>query len=571
VKFILEEIKLQKITDITKIIFPIGMKGVCQSYFDRIFYDDYSYYEDKAAPFLEIIISIKTPISIEAIKSILNYDDFDVRQLVKKLDMFLELRDNTIMLIHKSIHDWLCNITLNDKYYISLNRGKKNLCGFIEREFTTYSNMIDEYVEEFGFKHLIEIGRFEKIAEIISKGLNNIHTLFFDFAKQLLLSNETHLLVNLFSIAAKEQYDVTNVSYVVAEVIKLMLQYGKKEVAENIVSCFKAKENYNQLIELLKFYEIKAFNNNTALIIEKGETIVNNKVYDIRILAEIARILGDAYRENGNHVRAVELYSDSKSKANEHKLDSLYLDCECALVDMEYVVGNVDTALCKLMILKSKIDFKTPDIYTYKYYRLLGHIFHIKSAQNDAMNAFSESLNIANALSFSLKQIETYNSLAELQNNFSIAKIYLEEGRKLSAVTGLNSLEFGKSFYIEASLLLKESKYKEALNCVEKAIQILENVGYGSGCARSYLIKGKILFQTEFYNEAVIYLERAGKYYIRECIYPTFRLEVYFFVLKCAEKIDQITKYKNFDVLDYFDINQFPHMKSIFETINLTK
>ena len=183
------------------------------------------------------------------------------------------------------------------------------------------------------------------------------------------------------------------------------------------------------------------------------------------------------------------------------------------------------------------------------------------------MNAFSECLSITKYLAFPFKQIETYNSLAELQSNYKIAKEYLETGRKICIATSLNSLELGKSFYIEAGLLLLEEKYDKAIGCIDHAIEILEQVGYGSGCAKSYLIKGKILFQSRQYKSAIEYLEKAGKYYIREEIYPTLRLESFYYILKCAEEIGQLNQYKKFDDYTYFNEDQFPHLQKYLKEI----
>jgi hypothetical protein len=61
--------------------------------------------------------------------------------------------------------------------------------------------------------------------------------------------------------------------------------------------------------------------------------------------------------------------------------------------------------------------------------------------------------------------------------------------------------------------------------CVDEAIKILEEVGYGSGSARSYLIKAKLLFDEQKYSEALSYATKAYDYYVRENIYPAFKLE----------------------------------------------
>jgi tetratricopeptide (TPR) repeat protein len=531
IKFILEELKLRGTSDVTTVVFPIGMKGICQSYFDRIFSEEDNYYNETVAPFLEIITTAKMPVPIQTLEALLNIDALDIRNIIKKLDMFIEIRDNSIMLVHKSVHDWLCNVTLDDKYYISLNRGRKKFCNFVISEFK--NNEISKYTAECGFKHLAESGNIEKIAEIIAFGSNNVHSLFILFSTQMLLSEEINLIVKIFTVFAAQKY---NSYFVFAEVLKLMLQYGKKSEAEILINFIEDKEQKETLSGLFEFYDLKTANSNTSHIIDKGEALVN-RINDDKILAEVLRILGDAYRENGRHDDAVRLYNEAKIKASSNNLEMIYLDCECALIDMEYVIGDLDTALNSLKKIKERIDFNNPNIYTYKYYRLLGHIFQAENSFSESINAFNECLRIAKLLSFPLKQIETNNSLAEVQTDLNIGQEYLETARKLDKDANLNRLEYGKGFYIEAGLLFNNKKIIEANVCADKAIMILEEVGYGSGCARSYLIKAEILFNEEKYQEALPYALKARDYFIRENIYPVFKSQAACLIQKIQEKL----------------------------------
>jgi len=349
----------------------------------------------------------------------------------------------------------------------------------------------------------------------------------------MLLSEEINLIIKIFTVFAAQKY---NSYFVFAEVLKLMLQYGKKAEAKTIINSFKNEEQKETLFGLFDFYDLKTANSNTSHIIKTGEALVN-RIKDDKILAEVLRILGDAYRENGRHDDAVRLYNEAKIKASANNLDMIYMDCECALIDMEYVVGDLDAASNSLKKIKERIDFNNPNIYTYKYYRLLGHIFQFDNSVSESINAFNECLRIAKLLSFPLKQIETNNSLAEVQTDLNTGLEYLETARKSDKDANLNRLEYGKGFYIEAELLFKNNKTKEANTCADKAIMILEEVGYGSGCARSYLIKAEILFNEEKYQEALPYAQKAHDYFIRENIYPIFKTQAAGLIQKIQEKL----------------------------------
>ena len=132
----------------------------------------------------------------------------------------------------------------------------------------------------------------------------------------------------------------------------------------------------------------------------------------------------------------------------------------------------------------------------------------------------------------------------------------------------MNSLEYGKSFYIEAGICLDKGDYVAAINKAERSHQILSEVGYGSGVARAKFIKGKALYINKQYEEAITYFADTLAYYIRENIYPAFRVESFFYLLKCAENIDKKEEYVTFDnIKNVSNIQYFDYLNEMIQYI----
>lgn len=231
---------------------------------------------------------------------------------------------------------------------------------------------------------------------------------------------------------------------------------------------------------------------------------------------------------------------------------------------MEYVFGNTTEGFSLLEELKVKIKNIMNPVVIYKYYRLKGNLFHSLSDNAQAISNFQKCLLTIEKYNYISKIIETKNSLAEILYDTNEALNMVYEVREMAKKSLLNKLEYGKGYYIEADILLKQKQYEKSIVCAEQSYLILEEVGYESGKARALNIKGSCLMAMGKYAEALNCFKDVANYYRREGIYPNLRVDNYWQLLKCTETIGQIDEYRNIDNLeDMENLELFPKEKII--------
>ena len=544
VKFILDELKIRKTFDVTKVEFPIGMKGVCQNYFDRLFDEENEEYEKEIKPFLEILCACKEPISIGYIEDILCNPDFDLHSIVKRMSMFLICKEDRISISHKSLYDWLYSMDYDDPYYISIKNGSKAIYKWAKKLMA--NGKVNEYIYQYGFYHFVELEKIEDIIEILGLSNERILDSFILFVNKLVREKSDKRLYEIFDAIIVSDVDYIRI---VLRCIKNLVQFGKRDYAKGLLKTFESDSKYGMLCNFLEFIEEKSTNKSILELIEKGEILIKEVQIDDRTKADLARTLGDAYRESGQHEKAMKLYNSAKELCGRDRQCDTYFDSECALIDMAYVYGNVPEAKEMLELMEKRIDMATDNITRYKYNRLQGNLCSSLQEADSSLEYFEQSLEIVQHMGFPLKVIEAKNSIAEVSREQTSAFELLKEARDLCNMLDMNSLEYGKSYYIEAGIYLEKGEYATAINKAEHSYQILSKVGYGSGMARAKFIKGMALYKQMQYEEAITYYEYTLAYYIRENIYPAFRVESFYYLLKCAEYIGKISDYIKCDNL----------------------
>lgn len=563
VKFIINELLIRGTSDISGIKFPIGMVGICQSYFDRLFENDKDFYESSIKPFLEVMIALKEPPLLSDLEAILSADEDELHQFVFKMDMFLLIKDNRIYISHKSLSDWLKSMTLSDPYYISKKNGDKMICEWIIKTFSK-KNSFCSYAYNYGMAHLIERKIYgEKIVEFLNTGKDifvDMLTLY--FASQADCDDFEDLTLSL----SEHVSDIINPMRFFIKCVKALIQFGKTMEAESFLEVFSNCSSFQLMEKFYKFITIKNRNINVSSIISLGEECMKIDVLDNKTKADICRILGDAYRESGNAVTATDLYQKATDLCSDDKLCTTYTDCESALIDIAYINGEVPSVFQKLQKLEASIDFSFPNVKQYKYYRLRGNMYHLLNKKEKALSDFLLCFDIADKLGFKLKAMESLNSIAEVESNIVQAKTHLEKARRFWTEYNLNKLEYGKSFYIESGINLAEEQWEEALRLAKVSEEILIEVGYESGAARAQFYKGVALYNLGFYDEASKNIKLAYNYYDKSDIYPIYKLDAYRYLLFCDYKLK-----KNLDNYSVEFANTIKNLSYFSETNKIAK
>ena len=567
VKFIINELLIRGTSDISGIKFPIGMVGVCQSYFDRLFENDKEFYDDAIRPFLEVLIALKEPPLLTDLEAILSADEDELHQFVLKMDMFLLIKDGRLYISHKSLSDWLKSMTLSDPYYISKKNGDKLICDWIVKTFSRKNNFCP-YAYNYGMAHLIERRSYgDKIVSFV----NTEQDIFVDMLALYFASqSDGEIFCTVMESLTEKVADINKPMRLFIKCVKGLIQFGKNEEAQDFLSVFSNCEEYELMKKFYDFITMKNSNKDVDSIIALGEDCITIEDLDNKTKADIFRILGDAYRESGDAVKATVLYNNALELCSDDKQCSTYSDCECALIDIAYINGEVSEVFQRLQKMENSIDFVSPNVKQYKFYRLRGNMYHLLNKRDEALSDFMACYDIADKLGFKLKAMESLNSMAEMENDPNQAKKHLDTARRFWTEYNLNKLEYGKSFYIEAGIELSSNDWSEALRLANVSEEILSEVGYESGIARARFYKGLSLYNLGQYENARNYFQLAFDYYNSSDIYPIFKLNAYRYLLFCDYQLDKNLDSYSVDFVDTIkNLHFFPETNVIAKSIDM--
>lgn len=274
--------------------------------------------------------------------------------------------------------------------------------------------------------------------------------------------------------------------------------------------------------------------------------------------------LADMTREHGDYEKAAKLYEEAKEKALAEGLEKEAASCDFALADLDYVCGNHNKAKKRIEELEEG-SAQTFGV-NYEATRLLGHIALAQGEMKEAIEYYCAALVKAEEIGSQHQIIESNNSLAEAQKSYVDAERYLNKAREISAENRTAPLEYGKSFYIEADLRIKDMDYSLAEEADDKAIILLEEVGYAGGVAHAHVSRGKARYFQEKYELAVDDFQAALSHYEETETRPNFRFEATYYIIKA-----EIALGKSFDDIDMMDANEYfnyasyPYLKKEFE------
>lgn len=556
VKFILDEIAYKKPESLSDLQFPLGMKGVCTKHFDRVFEGDQAYFSSVAAPALEILVSAKTPISFNELQKICDITAPDLEGLLSRLSMFVESRQGVILFIHKSLRDWLVSMEPGEKYFVNREAGLNSLCMYCSKELS--GEAPSEYAREFGLTHLAENKCFAEISNLMKEASSAFNDVFMRFVEETVSQGEQKNLVTIFKDYSS--YDAESL-FLVSETIKMLISRSQDLVAKKILRLYKNHSDSEMLNQFAEFYTKKRENASLRELQPIAETLIE-MIDDDQISAEVMFALADIYREQGKYADAKDLYVEARDSALLEDLEGIAFDCSFALIDLEYVRGDYQKSHDELEKIKEDNPawFETPTTNAYKYYRSLGHLYQIVESDELATKAYLNSYNIANDLNFLMKRMESANSIAEAQTGHEDGLAYLNEVRDLYHTHNLNSLEYGKSFYIESDLHYQDENYALAEEAASEAIRILTEVGYAGGVAHSRVSRGKARFRQGKHQEAFQDFQEAARHYDETEMRPRYRFEAYYHMLKIAD----ILGTENVELADqtasFFDVEEHPFL-----------
>lgn len=552
IKHFVEEILKSNLETFDFASFPVGMSGVYTKYFERTFTDD-NEYKTKIRPFFEVIATLKCPASSDTIKDILKTDEYEMEEIFESVGTMINNHGDEISFFHKSLCDWLNNKDNSKSYFVSHKPAEKRICDWITGSIKSFPE--NKYMLNYGFEHLASSRDYKSIGDILSTRSSKVSAAFTTFICGQVRTDNAGSIEELFRYLTTECAEVEETA---CESLTGVIDHGYLDFAKRLATSIALNERYAWVTKFCELATLRVTGSSKRLI-EEGEDLLTKAPPNANVCAQIYYLVADGYRENGKHAKASDYYKKALKALKSNDASSRYIDCLCALTDLEYASGNISEANAMLDNVKNNYKVKANSSESFKMYRLSGNIHHsikdLKRARADHM----KSLEIAQKTMTPHNIARACNSLAETFESFNNeSEMYITRARKTAETIGAG-LEHGKSFYIEAELLFSSNMYDTAIEQGKTAHELLTKVGYGSGIARCNLIIGKAYLAQDKFSEALEHLLKSSRYYIEQKVYPYLRFESFHAILKCAQKIKELKRYKKYD--DLFKIEKLENYK----------
>lgn len=564
---VLKEIESNRLSVEDCHLFPEGLSGVYIYYFERLF-PDLNKYKEYYRPLFELLVSAQEPLNIKMATEILSWDEYETDDILDSLGSLFYIENTAIEPFHKTIFEWLLDRNKSGEYKVSEDKGHVRFCDYIVRKNDRVPFI--EYINRFGPYHLYRCDRFAEIVDLV-----NENEQFAGSLRALVLSevqNNDQLLTakikRLFTLLIKSLPASAAEKHLVL-MVSLFIDY----------SLFDAAKKFEHLLQELKAglcwlndyieFRLCRMVGQPKMVEQVGRKLISSKSVPESLLTTIHYYLADGLREQGFHSEAISHYEYSLKYVEKNKDLPFWLKGTCALADMEYVYGLLPEAMTRLknaLALSVKHDLA---LLKGQIFRMIGNVEHIRDNLTTAQYYFHKSLEEALKIKRPYSIVEAYNSLAEAKRIDCCEKDALwnvHEARKYALKYNAN-LELGKGYYIEAIILLHSGKLNQAEEVAERSLEILKTVGYGSGIARSQAILARVLFQQrKDMDEALKYALSALKYYQREQIYPSLRIETYHTLMQCAEELNLAEQYAHIENVSAVpNILNFPSIQELVD------
>jgi hypothetical protein len=539
---------------IDNMIIPNGISGIYCEYFDRCV-QDVDYYKKNIRHVLEVICCGYDSFDVSNLAAIVKFDEYEINDIINSFGSLIIEDHGKYYFVHKSIKDWLLDRNCSGQYYINYNSGHRKIIDWIKRNSKEFFK--NSYLKEFALIHLFENKEYEEVLNLLQQYNNIIMKLFLDTIMFFVDKNNLETIYDYFSYQENLGSQVF-----LYKTIKMLIEYDKIEIAEYLLISqdIKTKKKLNLYSKLI--LERKRGKTNQVIKIGKKAVKLLEKE---NCIGDVYHLLAEGYRESGLHQEALVYYSKVKDSTDRN--DLIYFENHCALIDLQYVYGNCPIAFQMLEEL-NKYNINPISYDRFKICRLYGNLYESLSEIANAKNYFNESLTIALKIKRPYSIVEAYNSMAGVVG-YDKSMEYITQGRKIANEIGAK-LEMGKSYYIIAEKEIEQKIYSKAVYSGMKSLEILELVGYGSGCARANYLIGLAFYHKKEYEKAISFFKNSYYYYDRENIYPHLRVNnIYYYFQALKKLVDKRYRTLNLSVpnIEYYPKLEMK-IREIKETIN---
>ena len=172
VRYVCDEIQLNRLSLERLDQFPQGLGDVYLQYFDRQFGKDMTFYENQIRPLLCIILASFEPLELGFLMRALGYKNrmelFDrIDRLGSLFPRTGEKDTDTIASFHRSVTDWITAKDKSGSFYIDAFYGHELLAGHGWSQYEQATEKMDRYSLQWLPAHLAQINAHEKLLRLL--------------------------------------------------------------------------------------------------------------------------------------------------------------------------------------------------------------------------------------------------------------------------------------------------------------------------------------------------------------------------------------------------------------------
>jgi hypothetical protein len=196
--------------------FPQGLGGIYYQWFQRQFPDLEVFHRD-IRPGLRCIIASREPLPLDILCRLFNWQQEQAIDFACALGSLFpilkEANKNVIKAYHRSLTDWLEDVTKADKYYVSSYEGHRIMADQCWDEYYRGADSMSEFFVRYGLYHLRQADRENDAsnltanAEFMKRRMNlGLRTIFLSYSRQQGIET-----------AKRIRYDLVNYGHAVLE------------------------------------------------------------------------------------------------------------------------------------------------------------------------------------------------------------------------------------------------------------------------------------------------------------------------------------------------------------------
>ncbi|MGK7905873.1 MAG: AAA family ATPase [Synechococcus sp.] len=557
-------------------LLPPGLSGLYLEYFERQFPDRQRFATAKKV--LQAIAAAREPLTDVQLATVTHLDlEDELYPVLRELSAYLHEREGadgqrSYTFFHKSLMDWLTGQEVRGSdYYISAKRGNQLIAATLAAEWEDYSpsdrHVWNDYLERYMPYHLIQAEAGEQLTEAIVGRP--------ELFKRGTVETVVNLVLDRDSLSSKvEQFlrclgsheDWIATSTLMGIGFDL-LECKVDRVAERVVEFCSGSYLNLRSIQLAWGLKQSSLASQPDRLIELSGQLLKEKQLPTELKGMAHYHLAEGLRVSGKHAPAMRSYQSALAHLSQESEFKTWMQSQCALGDLEYVVGKIPAARSRLTELQSIAEEKRDRRFQATILRLFGQVDYITGDFAAARQSFKRSLKLFRQVRRPQKIVEALNSLAqvELYLNADVVPDLLREIRQRGRDCGA-SLELGKSTIIEAKLSLMNDCAERALELGREAERLLGEVGYGSGMARSRMLISEAALQLGLFDTALESALAASRYFKSERIYPSLRLRAYDLTISAARALGGEADYAGCDRISQIPyLENFPNMRKLIE------